>query len=175
MDFFRIIDWLRLGTAGATAALIASSLLLFTPDDILDDLALLKVRDDYGVWAGFTFLSGASVLGAQVAGWGFKTLRDAVRGWRQLRTLRGRLHSLSESERRILRGYIDEGSRTQYFELSDGVVRELERFQILWRPSELSQAFTSFAFNIQPWAWDHLQEHPELLEPPQQGRADQRQ
>jgi Super-infection exclusion protein B len=43
------------------------------------------------------------------------------------------------------------------------VVNGLVSETVLYRSSNMSALGTTFPFNIQPWAWDYLNEHPELL------------
>ena len=60
--------------------------------------------------------------------------------------------------------YIDENTRTQELNLADGRVRELEYNKIVYRACDISKGFTDFDYNIQPWAWDYLNKHKEILE-----------
>jgi len=56
-----------------------------------------------------------------------------------------------------------EDKRTQYFEISDGIVQGLFLEGILFRPSNVSSHYTTWAYNIQPWVWDYLNKHPDLV------------
>jgi len=50
--------------------------------------------------------------------------------------------------------------------LSNGVIKGLILEDILYRSSSVSlprHGFMSFAFNIQPWAWEYLNKHSYLL------------
>lgn len=44
------------------------------------------------------------------------------------------------------------------------VVLGLETEKIIYRASSLSSYYTNFPYNIQPWAWEYLNQHPDLLE-----------
>jgi hypothetical protein len=46
--------------------------------------------------------------------------------------------------------------------MADGVVGGLDE-RVLYRASNLGQSVDYFAYNIQPWAWDYLNEHRKLL------------
>ncbi len=48
--------------------------------------------------------------------------------------------------------------------MSDGVVGGLLTKRILYRSSSLSLSYTTFAYNLQPWAWEYLNSHPRLLD-----------
>ena len=74
------------------------------------------------------------------------------------------LKSLSGKEKEILRSYINENTKTRYFNMSDGVINGLVTQDILSLPSRLSRRGYVFAYNIKPWAWEYLKENKHLLE-----------
>lgn len=47
--------------------------------------------------------------------------------------------------------------------MADGVVGGLEAQRILYRSSNVGD-LDEWAYNIQPWAWEHLKSSPGLLE-----------
>jgi hypothetical protein len=73
-----------------------------------------------------------------------------------------RLHKLTEVEKKLLRGYIANQTRTQNFPIENGVVRGLEAEYIIYRAGSIGQ-LNSWPYNIQPWAWDYLNKHKGLL------------
>ena len=73
------------------------------------------------------------------------------------------MKNLTKAEKEILRDYIKGDTMTQAFECTDGAVLALEYEHIIYRASVLSQEFTDFPFNIQPWARQHLQRNPGLI------------
>jgi hypothetical protein len=75
------------------------------------------------------------------------------------------LPQLTEDEKAILRGYIEGQTRTQYLAMSNGTVGQFVVEKILFRASSLGSVADYFPYNIQPWAWDYLNNHPEVLEP----------
>ena len=75
-----------------------------------------------------------------------------------------RLHDLTDEEKNVLRDYIHRGSRTHYLEMNNGVTAGLVAAAVIHQASPMSVRRTIFPYNIQPWAWDYLREHPELLE-----------
>ncbi|ADO68716.1 uncharacterized protein STAUR_0912 [Stigmatella aurantiaca DW4/3-1] len=73
------------------------------------------------------------------------------------------LHDLSATEKQLLNGYLEKHTKTQYFQLTDGVAGGLEARQIINRAAKMFDMIDGMAFNIQPWALRELKEHPELL------------
>ena len=74
-----------------------------------------------------------------------------------------RLKQLTNGEKIILSTYINKKSKTQVLDYRDGNVCELETFRIIRQASNISQGHTMFYYNIQPWAWEYLNKHKELL------------
>jgi hypothetical protein len=89
-----------------------------------------------------------------------------ARQWRHRRELAD-LRTLTPAEKQVLRGYIDRNTKTQYFQLEDGVVSGLQRCGFLYRPTSMGRMVSGFAFNIKPWVWNYLKAHPELLGGPE--------
>jgi len=82
------------------------------------------------------------------------------------------LRFLSPAEKRVLRGYIDENTKTQYFRMDDGVVGGLTQLGYLYCSAEIGYMEKGFAFNIQPWLWDYLLKHPDILGRPEDDPPD---
>jgi hypothetical protein len=78
------------------------------------------------------------------------------------RVLQNRLHSLSKSEKNVLRGYITKNTKSLVLSYMDGVANGLELTRIIYRSSTLGSD-SGFAYNIQPWAWEYLKKNPDLL------------
>jgi len=81
-----------------------------------------------------------------------------------LKPLQQSLHSLSSEEKEYLNRYISNNTKTQYFDVRDGIACGLVGSHIIYRSSNLGHAGTwNFAHNIQPWAWEYLQKNKHLL------------
>lgn len=72
------------------------------------------------------------------------------------------LRSLSPDEKEALRPFILERTRTQYFELGDGVMNALERAGIVER-SDVGNP-VEYPYTIKAWAWKYLHQHKRLLD-----------
>lgn len=44
------------------------------------------------------------------------------------------------------------------------MTRSLVTAQIIYQSSQISVGLTYFAYQMHPWAFDHLREHPDLLD-----------
>lgn len=162
----KIKDWLTMGMVPLVGLAIASGIVLFAPIPLLQTLGLDTGVEKVRPYLGGAFLLSISVLTAMgVKGvWDAllkRYLQDALR----IRFLRKELHALTEDEKAILRPYIERQTRSQDFSMQDGVVLGLQQRKIIIRIGSIGQ--TGFGFNfpfqIQPWAWEYLNMHPELV------------
>ncbi len=159
----KLVEWIKLSPRHLVPLSLFTGFILFAPQRWLAIFGVVGFVSDYRPWFGVAFLLSTALLisAAIVAGYGWaKQKREKVA---LLRSKRERLHHLSEAEKEILRGYIEEGTRTQHHSMSDGVVCGLQAECILFRASSLSCGWDVFAYNLQPWAWDYLNKHPKLL------------
>jgi hypothetical protein len=94
--------------------------------------------------------------------------------WSKRNNMRAQILYASRVEKEILARYLAEDTTTIAFEVRDGIVNGLISKGILYRASNLSNPMSyDFDTNIQPWAWEYLKKHPEVLkdiDPQQQGR-----
>ena len=62
-DFIgKIKDWLTLGVVPLLGILVFSSLFLFVPDNILENLNLFEIKNKYGLYFGLSFFFSISFL-----------------------------------------------------------------------------------------------------------------
>lgn len=80
-------------------------------------------------------------------------------------TLINRLKNLTQGEQEILRGYIINKTYTQTLQVTNGVVIGMENDDIIQRVGKIpNDNKWGFDFNINKWVWEHLNNHPELIE-----------
>jgi hypothetical protein len=161
-QFAKLVELTKipLRLVGGIFVVVAAS--LFIPSSIVGKLGLLKYREEGKPYLGLSFLLLSVIIVSRVIG--------MVITWYDhhlfLRTKKKRLHVLTAEEVQILRGYIEGQTRTSYLSIQSGVVKGLSAEGIIYRSSNLSApgyGFASFAHNIQPWAWQYLNEHRDLL------------
>jgi transposase len=167
VDFSKLVDWIKLSPRYLLPIVLVTGFLLFASKDTLEIFGLAGLVSDYRSWLGLVFLlfafllvSAAITSGLSLA---YRWIKQKRKNAAFLRRGRERLRHLSEPEKEILRRYIEGQTRTQYLAMSDGVVNGLVHEGILYRASTLSSFLDHFAYNIQPWAWDYLNDHPKLL------------
>lgn len=150
---------------------IASGLVLFSPDSLIESLGMTAIRTDHKAEIGGALLLSLAYLSATVILW----LKDVIaKAWkiRSARLVREqRLRELTPDEKAYLAPYVLEHENTRYFEPEDGIAGGLSAKNMIYRSSGVFNIMRGVPHNIQPWCKDYLTAHPELLEgasPPRQ-------
>ncbi len=143
---------------------LISGVLLFSPKYIINSLGIQLFISKYRVWIGIAFLIsfGFWITDISVILLKKRKLKSKVKFKISEREVR--LKNLTYEEKIILSFYIDYQTRTQRLPYSNGVVNELIYYKILYRSSNIINMDFKISYNIQPWAWDYLNKHPELLQ-----------
>ena len=163
----KIIEWIRLPSQYlfelVVIAAIATGALVLAPERLIEDLGLKDFRANAGVWLPIGFvLTVATLLARGVV----RLVIMVGQHYKERRLLKLRqksLHDLTPEEGSRLAGYIKNQTRTQSFRADDGVAKGLVTYQIIYRSASVGDAHTGFDHNIQPWAWEYLNENPHLV------------
>ena len=143
---------------------IVAAIVLFSPDSVVDKLGLLKYRDEGKPYLGALLLVCIAIAIAS-------SIKAGVGKYNKCRFFlarKKRLHRLTIEEKQILGRYIKGQTRSTYLDVTSGIVNGLVRESIISRASTLSNPMAghfAFSYNIQPWVWDYLNEHRDLLSP----------
>ena len=165
MDPTKWVEWIKLPPKLIFALAATAGLLVFAPARFLNTLGLDVLMASYRGWVGGAFLLFATLLVAHIGAWGYKAVRPWVVQFVLIRRGRRRLRQLDDVEKRLLAKFLNAKSRSIRVDIEDGTVHVLGREMILFQASKIGDFEDGFAFAIQPWAWEHLQKHPELLAP----------
>jgi membrane protein implicated in regulation of membrane protease activity len=163
MNLPNIPEWLKISSVHLLAIAIAAGVLIFAPARVLEILGVTGFVAGYRMWVGFVFLVCVALLLARAGAGVFEFAKKRIQQRRTLRRWQRRLHELTPEEKEVLEGYVLENTRTQYFQLEDGVIQGLAAETIITRAASVGDVFKGFAYNIQPWAWRYLKEHPTVL------------
>jgi len=160
-----LIEAIKLSPRYLLPIWIFTGIVVFAPKGVLSIFGLTDIVSSYRPYFGLAFLLSGALLASSACIAFYHWTRARRRERRVRRYQHQRLNNLTEDEKELLRGFIHNQTRTQYLSMSDGRVGQLQTEKILFRASNLGQYMDFFAYNIQPWAWDYLNKHPELLEP----------
>ncbi len=156
----KAIDWIK-SPRQFGVVFVASVGLLLLPPSWIHRFGLDELQRYRGWVTVAAFVSGAALLVTLVAKlWSFLTSTREKR--RAVKEREKYLRSLSPGERFIMAEYISGKTETQYLEVDDGTVGALEAKGVIYRGSDVGR-YTTFAFNIEPWAKEYLAKYPETL------------
>lgn len=168
-DLGRLIEWIKLPTTTFAGLALASGFVLFAPNGILanvalDDDSLGTYANVRSVTAGVVFVIAVAMLLARLGSWTSLWARRRFDTRRRISQQAERLRNLTREEKAILGTYLVNGTRTQKLHMQDGTVSGLYNEGFLFLPVKIAIRFDLFAFNIQPWVWDYLTDHPECIQ-----------
>ena len=164
IDINKIIEWIKLPPRIIGAIAILCVIALFTPGNILNKLGILEIRNKYFTWLGIIFIVSSSLLATDSLMSCYSWLKKKLQLRASHHIRKKRLHNLTPNEQEILRGYIEKNTRTQTLSITSGIVSGLEAAKIIYCATGLSYAGgVEFDYNIQPWAWQYLNQYPELI------------
>jgi hypothetical protein len=162
VDFSKYVDWIKLSPRYLLPLSLFTGFVIFAPHNLLVRFGLGDLLSEYRFYFGLGFLLTTTLLLTA----GLTAIYEwTMQGRRQraaLKNMRERLHHLAEPEKEILRPFIYGGTRSQGLNMADGRVGGLEAEGIIFRSSNFGN-IESWAYNLQPWAWNYLRAHPELL------------
>lgn len=142
---------------------LISGFLIFGESSIINKLALASFVENFRLWIGIVFLVTTGFWLVDIVLLIVNKVKIRYSNFTNNRLRQDRLKKLTDEEKTILRKYIYNEVRTQKLDYVNGIVKELERYQIIYQSSNISHGWTIFSYNIQPWAWDYLNKHKELL------------
>jgi len=163
MDLSKFIEWIKLSPRYIFPFLIISGFFLFAPEHVLSIFGLSTFTTQYKPIIGIIFLFSSALL---LSHWFieiWKWLVKGIKNTRAKKNFKHKLHQLTAAEKLILRDYLRNNTKTQYYSMTNGIVSGLELEGILYKASNIGHVY-KFAFNIQPWVWNYLKKHPETLE-----------
>ncbi|WP_281212778.1 super-infection exclusion protein B [Shewanella insulae] len=154
-----------------TGLAIASGIVLFGSGELIATIGLNEFRDANKPYIGGCFVLSLSIVFAQTITGAFGVAKALIAKWQKSRSSKKAMESrkadlvnLTPDEKAYLAPYVLGQETTQYFLMEDGIKGSLEAKGILYRASNMGDMVTGWAYNIQPWAREHLQNNPNLLE-----------
>jgi len=154
-DYFRKIPAVFL-----VAIISVLGMILFLSEETAKILAVEGFREKYRVFLGPALLLTVSFLVAR----SFTFLRQEYIKKENLKTRKEALHQLTPEEKGYLVPYIEGRKNSIYVGIDNGIMSGLEAKRITYRASSMGNLLDGFAFNLQPWAREYLEENPHLLD-----------
>lgn len=108
----RIADLAKVPTKFVAAVALFTSLVMFSPAPVLENLSLLHLREQYGAYFGVAFLISFATLIIEAAVWIYHRVRRAILNRKLRESVKHRLGNLDQSEKAVLREFFIAASRT---------------------------------------------------------------
>ena len=142
------------------AILSVLALIIFMPEQQAKMLAVDEFRGQFRVYLGPAFLLTVSFCVARI----FTFLMQAHNQRKALKQRQQRLNQLTPEEKGYLIPYIHEQQNSIHVGMDDGVMAGLRSKGITYLAANMGDLINGFAFNLQPWAREHLEKNPQLLD-----------
>ena len=161
----KFLEFMKVGARYFFGIACAMAIILFAPDSIINRFGFLEYREQSKLYFGISLLICIAIIIADFIGITRDFIRKKYSKYLFFSARNKRLHNLTAEEKDILNAYIGQQTKTQYFDCRDGVVKGLVHDVIIYRSSNISlpSSGIEFAYNIQPWAWEYLNENTNLL------------
>jgi hypothetical protein len=167
MDYSKLLSALKLPPYIFLGIALASGLVLFTPAQFTVRLGFESLLGVYRARIGVAFVLSSSIFVVAIAAKTVPFFGRVLRERWNARHNQKRLAALSPPEQRVLAEYLKNNTTTRAQHISDGVVGGLAAKRILYQASSAGHPGSlSFDYNLQPWAWEFLKQHPELVMKP---------
>ncbi len=134
--------------------------LIFGPGWISRDLGINQFVLQYRLAIGVSFVITFIVIIAAL----ISLVSAYVSNKFWVRKQSKRLHDLTPQEKKILKMFVENNTRSIPLDVANGVVGGLVSEKIIYRSVNISLRGTVFSHNIQPWAWNYLRKNPHLID-----------
>jgi hypothetical protein len=150
----------------AFAIAIASGIVLFGGENVQVQLGVADFLKMHRAWVGGTFLVSTAIFATRAGMILWSSIRKAAKRRSNRADGYDRLKNLTRLERELLRQFFIENTRTCRLPMAQ--CYGLEAAGILYKPAQMvlrhfSEDDYHPSFVIADWAWNHLSDHPELL------------
>lgn len=156
------LEWLKTSPRYFVPILLACTFLLFSPTEWLDLIGLKTFRENSNPYLGLVFVASLALV-VTGALWSVAAILEVrYRNYKRLSSAKARLKFLTLEEKKVLRLYLEKETRTQTFDIENGVVSGLVSAKILYPAVHHGDMF-AFPINMEFLIWKYLREHPELV------------
>lgn len=168
MNFdFNIADFFKLPNKIMAALALASGMILFLPNTIVEKMYMMDFRNKFGFAIGLIFIVSFSILFITSLVACYKYFRHKYLMRKFKATAKKRLNDLDTYQKALIYDLYCEDNHTDELPLHDGAVNFLEHNMMIGKAttqymvSDLNNA--CFPYMLQPWVISELQKDNELL------------
>ena len=159
----KAIDWAK-SPRQSSAVFLACLTFLVILQRCFHQLGLESIQR-YRGWVSIALILSSAITAVEIGFGAWQKVRTHIDVSKKIKERENYMLTLSGGEQFILAKYLAQNSETQYLPAEDGTVGSLLTKGMIYRASDVGR-FTTFAYNIQPWARDYIQKHPEVIANP---------
>lgn len=161
-----IVNFLKLPVKIMFAIALASGLILFLPNYIIQKMYMVQFRDKYGFTIGIVFCISLSITLVSSAALIYDFCVDEYYKKMFIKKAPDRLKKITSYQQAILYGLFMVDNHTELLPYNDGAVRILEHGGYIIRISDTTITCDlnsiEFPYTLQPWVIDELSQNREL-------------
>ena len=160
-----IVDFLKLPPRILGALSVASGLLLFLPNAIIEKLYMTSFRDKPGFAIGIVFVVSTSILVVFLVVIIAKKIKDKYYNKRLKKARIAYLKRIDGNKVELIRYLLNESTHTAMLPMHDGVVLELQHFYVILPTGSthaVNMANPQINYFLQPWVIEQIDGDPEL-------------
>lgn len=164
MKFKDLLELITLPLKYLIALFLVLVILLFSPKDFMIKIGIVTLVNSYRTYIGLAFLLVMLLIFTHISDYILKILRSRYIYSSLVRKGKKRLRNLTDSEKEILRRFIEKGTKSVYLSMNNGNVASLCEDKIIYRSCGVSRSYLDFAYNLNEWAWEYLNKNKWLLD-----------
>lgn len=159
------LDFIKLPTYLLGALAIASGILLFAPDSVIQLLYMTEFKENYGFTLGIVFITSISILAVLIV----KLVYGGISEKHNLKKLKAAqakfLMNIGNEKVEVINAFIQQPTHTLMLPMNDGLVIELQHYKVISPAGQthmVSMPDPQITFFLQPWVLERIKENEEL-------------
>ena len=160
-----LVEFLKLPTYILGALAIASGILLFAPDHILQKLYMTEFKVSFGFTLGIVFIISVSILSVLLIKELYKYAKQKYDLWVLKKEQTKFLLKIEGRKVDLINAFIQKPTHTMMLHMHDGLVIELQHYNVISPAGQthiVSMPDPQINFFLQPWVLERVKENKEL-------------
>jgi hypothetical protein len=160
-----LIDFVKLPAHLLGALVVASGILLFLPENMIQKFYMTSFRDEYGFIIGIIFVVSISILSALLVRKIYTVINDKRTNKKVIEGQRKYLLKASNEKVSLICEFLRQPTHTLTLPMNDGLVIELQNFYVISPAGQthlVSMLNPEITYFLQPWVLERIDADEEL-------------
>lgn len=160
-----LIDFVKLPAYLLGALAVASAVLLFLPENMIQKLYMTSFRDEYGFTIGIIFVVSISILSVLLVRKIYTVINDKRTNKEVIEGQRKYLLKASNEKVSLICEFLRQPTHTLTLPVNDGLVIELQNFYVISPAGGahlVSMLNPEITYFLQPWVLERIDAYEEL-------------